>query len=169
MSGKHFISHNRKGILVCGSSLRSAAPLFRRHVGTGTACSVICHTDTGHACMDLRRKSEVKNLNFTSGIYHYVAWLDIAMNNFHLMSIIQCIGDLFHDWEDIIKGKFPLFAFTANPAAQVFALTALHNKIIVAVGVVLFQVFTYCNILMNKFGNQLKIIFDIFHFKGVMG
>ena len=90
------------------------------------------------------------------------------MNDFLLVGIIQRISNLFDNRQDIIDGKTSLFAFPAYPAAQVFALHALHNKIIVAVGIVPFQIFRNSNILMNQFGNQLEVIFDILHFNSTV-
>ena len=90
------------------------------------------------------------------------------MHHFHFMGIIQSRGNLTDHRQNIFKSKIIFFAIPFDPAAQVFSLATLHDKVIIAVGVIAFQVIGTGNIGMMQFMDELEIIFHIFHFNGVM-
>ena len=102
MTGKHFISHHRQSVLVSPGILNTTFPLLRSHVGTCAAGPVISHAHTGQTGMDLCRKSEIQNLDFTRLVDHNVARFDVTVNDLHFMGIIKSIGDLLDDGQYIL-------------------------------------------------------------------
>ena len=169
ISGKHFIGHDCQCVLVCGGALRMSLPLLRRHIRTGSGCSVVLQTDPCHAGVDLGGEAEVQNFDRSLLIDHNISGLDIPVHNPLFVSIIQRKRNLFDDRQNDFRCQWPLFPFPAEPAAQVFSLATFHNEIVVAVFRIAFQVFGNGNILMDQFGNKLEVVTDIFHFICTVG
>ena len=168
ISGKHFIGHHSQSILICGGTLGASAPLFRSHIRTGSAGSAIGLTYPGHGSADLSSQTEIENFNGAVICDHDISRLDIPVHHSFFMSIVQCFSDLSDNRDDFIKCKLTFSALLFDPAAQIFAFTALHDQIVVSVPFIPFQSFGNGNILMNQFCNELEIIFDILHFQGIM-
>ena len=118
--------------------------------------------------MDLCRKPEVQHLHRAIRHDHDVPGLDVPVHDLLFVSIIQSGGDLPDDREEFIPCHAAVSVFPSDPAAEVIAIHALHDEIVVAVSIP-FQRAVCGNIGVVEIVDQLEVFLDIFHFQRVMG
>ena len=118
--------------------------------------------------MDLGGKSEIKDFDVTGSTDHDVSGFDVAMYDFLTVGIIQSVGDLLDHGKHFFKFESAFLAFLFDPLPQVFSFATLHDEVIVAVGVIPFQVVAAGDIGVVQVVDKLEVFLDVVHFKGIM-
>ena len=119
--------------------------------------------------MDLCRKSEVKQFDFSIPVHHHIGGLDIPVKHLHAVGEINCLCRLTDEFESLFFRKIPRLFDSAEIITQFLTLNILHNKQIFPAGLIKFKGVVIGDVGMVKFVDDLVISLDLPHFPAACG
>ena len=148
-SRKHFIQHHAERPDIGAPIHIAASELFRRHVAGGS--------DRGSRLGQPRdsrtqRQPEIQDAGVPLGVHDDVVALDIAMDDSHLVRLVQAAGDLEADIDRLANGQRP----PGDLSQQRLALQVCHGDKGLALD--FFHVIDRANVWMPDHGGRLRLI-----------